>query len=72
MTKTVLFFIQGVTITLSLLMLVFGIIFIVNAFRSEGEVAFGSLVFGILLFLTGGGLLVSSVGELIKKVVNNK
>lgn len=72
MTKAISFFIQGVIITLSILMLAFGIIFVFNAFHSEGEVAFGSLVFGILLFLTGGGLFASSVVGLIKKIVNNK
>jgi len=71
MKKSVSFFIQGVLITLSLLMVIFGLILIANAFHTEGEVAFGSLFFGILLILTGGGLGVSSIAELVKKILHN-
>jgi hypothetical protein len=48
-------------------MVVFGILFIRDVYYSRGEVAFGSLVIGVILLLAGGGLLSSTVAETVRK-----
>ncbi len=60
-------FIFGVFFTLSVMMVVFGILFIRDVYVSKGEVAFGSLIIGIVLLLSGGGLLSSTIAETVRK-----
>jgi uncharacterized membrane protein len=60
-------FVFGVFFTLSIIMVVFGILFIRDVYYSRGEVAFGSLVIGVILLLAGGGLLSSTVAETVRK-----
>ena len=48
-------FVFGVFFTLSIMMIVFGILFIRDVYYSNGgEVAFGSLIAGVILLLAGG------------------
>ena len=63
-------FVFGVFFTLSIMMIVFGILFIRDVYYcSNGEVAFGSLIVGIILLLAGGGLLSSTVAETVRKLL---
>ena len=62
-------FVFGVFFTLSVMMIVFGILFIKDVYLSSGEVAFGSLIIGAVLLLAGGGLLSSTIAETIRKVL---
>lgn len=57
----------GVFFTLSVIMIVFGILFIRDVYVFRGEVSFGSLIFGIILLMVGGGLLSSTIAETIRK-----
>ncbi|MCX5798865.1 MAG: hypothetical protein NTU90_04795 [Proteobacteria bacterium] len=57
----------GVFFTLSVTMIVFGILFIRDVYVFRGEVSFGSLIFGIILLMVGGGLLSSTIAETIRK-----
>jgi hypothetical protein len=60
-------FVFGVFFTLSVTMIVFGILFIRDVYIYRGEVSFGSLIFGIILLMVGGGLLSSTIAETIRK-----
>jgi len=62
-------FVFGVFFTLSIVMIVFGILFIRDVYYSRAEVAFGSLIFGIILLVAGGGLLSSTIAETIRKLL---
>ena len=62
-------FVFGVFFTLSVMMIVFGILFIKDVYLSSGEAAFGSLIIGAVLLLAGGGLLSSTIAETIRKVL---
>ncbi len=62
-------FVFGVFFTLSIVMIVFGILFIRDVYFSRAEVAFGSLIFGIILLVTGGGILSSTIAETIRNLV---
>jgi hypothetical protein len=63
-------FVFGVFFTLSIMMIVFGILFIRDVYYSNGgEVAFGSLIVGVILLLAGGGLLSSTVAETVRKLL---
>jgi hypothetical protein len=59
--------------TFAAMLMVFGVLFMrdvyVSAGSASGEVAFTSLLFGIILLLVGGGLLCSTVAETIKKLM---
>jgi uncharacterized membrane protein YhaH (DUF805 family) len=62
-------FVFGVFFTLSIMMIVFGILFIRDVYYSGNEVAFGSLIIGVVLLLAGGGLLSSTVAETVRKLL---
>ncbi len=73
MHRTLFWFLFGVMFTFSVMLMVFGVLFMRDVFGSvgsgSGEVAFTSLLFGIVLLLVGGGLLCSTVAETIKKLL---
>ena len=60
-------FVFGVFFTLSIIMVVFGILFVRDVYYSRGEAVFGSLLIGVILLLAGGGLLSSTVAETVRK-----
>lgn len=60
-------FIFGVFFTLSVMMIVFGILFIRDVYVSKGEAIFGTLMIGVILLLSGGGLLSSTIAETLRK-----
>jgi uncharacterized membrane protein YhaH (DUF805 family) len=63
-------FVFGVFFTLSITMIVFGILFIRDVYySSSGEVAFGSLIIGVILLFAGGGLLSSTIAETVRKLL---
>jgi hypothetical protein len=63
-------FVFGVFFTLSIMMIVFGILFVRDVYYcSSGEVAFGSLIIGVILLLAGGGLLSSTISETVRKLL---
>lgn len=63
-------FVFGVFFTLSIIMVVFGILFVRDIYYcSGGEVAFGSLILGVILLLAGGGLLSSTISETMRKLL---
>ena len=62
-------FVFGVFFTLSIVMIVFGILFIRDFHVSAGEVAFGSFIVGVVLLLVGGGLLSSTIAETVRKLL---
>lgn len=68
MNRMFFWFIFGVFFTLSMIMIVFGILAIRDVYVSRGEAVFGSLIFGIVLLLVGGGLLSSTIAETIRKL----
>lgn len=68
MYRILLWFLFGVFISLALLMIVFGLLFIKDVYVHRAEASFGSLIFGILLLLAGGGLLSSTIAETVKKL----
>jgi len=51
-------------------MIVFGIPFVRDTYySSNGEVAFGPLIIGVILLLAGGGLLSSTIAETMRKLL---
>jgi hypothetical protein len=68
MNRILLWFLFGVFTSLALLMVVFGILFIKDVYGHSAEASFGSLIFGILLLLVGGGVLSSTIAETIRKL----
>ncbi len=72
MKRLLFWFIFGVFFALSMILIVFGILSVRDVYLQRGEVAFGSLILGIILIMTGGGLLFSSIAETIRKVHKNK
>jgi hypothetical protein len=68
MNKILLWFLFGVFTSLALLMVVFGILFIKDVYGHSAEASFGSLIFGILLLLVGGGVLSSTIAETVRKL----
>jgi hypothetical protein len=73
MRRPFFWFLFGVMFTFAAMLMVFGVLFMrdvyVSAGSASGEVAFTSLLFGIILLLVGGGLLCSTVAETIKKLM---
>lgn len=61
-------FVFGVFISLSLMMIVFGIITIRNVYLDRAHVIFGTVIFGVVLILVGGGILASTIAETIHKL----
>ncbi|HOJ43609.1 MAG TPA: hypothetical protein PK800_05780 [Syntrophorhabdaceae bacterium] len=61
-------FVFGVFCSLSLVMIVFGIITIRDVYINRDHAIFGSVVFGIVLILLGGGILSSTIAETIYKL----
>jgi hypothetical protein len=68
MNRLLFWFIFGVFFALSMILIVFGILSVRDVYLQRGEVAFGSLILGIILIMTGGGLLFSSIAESIRKI----
>jgi len=73
MNQALFWFFFGVMLTFSVLLMVFGVLFVRDVYVSiasaRGDVAFASLLFGIILLLAGGGLLCSTIAETIKKLI---
>lgn len=61
-------FVFGVFVSLSIIMIVFGIITIRDVYVNRVHVVFGSVIFGIVLILAGGGILASTIAETIHKL----
>lgn len=61
-------FVFGVFLSLSLVMIIFGIITIRDVYVNRVHVFFGSVIFGIILILAGGGILASTIAETIYKL----
>jgi len=59
--------------TFAATLMVFGVLFMRDVYVSigsaDGEVAFTSLLFGMILLLVGGGLLCSTIAETVKKLL---
>jgi uncharacterized membrane protein YhaH (DUF805 family) len=68
MNRLLFWFVFGVFFALSMILIVFGILSVRDVYLQRGEVAFGSLILGIILIMTGGGLLFSSIAETIRKI----
>jgi hypothetical protein len=73
MQRALFWFMFGVMFTFAVMLMVFGVLFMRDVYLSvgagSGEVAFTSLLFGIVLLLVGGGLLCSTVAETINKLM---
>jgi hypothetical protein len=73
MGRPLFWFLFGVMFTFAAMLMVFGVLFMrdvyVAAGSANGEVAFASLLFGIILLLVGGGLLCSTIAETVKKLM---
>ncbi len=74
MRRVLFWFLFGVIFTFSVMLMVFGVLFIRDVYTSigseTGAASFASLLFGIVLLLVGGGLLCSTVAETIRKLVS--
>jgi len=70
MNRMFFWFIFGVFFSLSITMIVFGIITISDVYLRRENAIFGSIIFGILLILAGGGILSSTIAETIYKLRN--
>ena len=68
MNRMLLWFLFGVFTSMALLMVVFGALFIKDVYVNRAEASFGSLIFGILLLLAGGGVLSSPIAETVRKL----
>lgn len=68
MNRILLWFLFGVFTSMALLMVVFGALFIRDVYVHRAEASFGSLIFGILLLLAGGGVLSSTIAETVRKL----
>ncbi len=72
MKRMLLWFFLGVVFSLSVMMIVFGIMFIRDVYLHQDEAVFGSFIFGVILLLVGGGLLCSTVAETVQRVFQKK
>ena len=72
MNRLLFWFVFGVFFALSMILIVFGILSVRDVYLQRGEVAFGSLILGVVLIMAGGGLLFSSIAETIRKVRKNR
>ncbi|MCX8111531.1 MAG: hypothetical protein N3D15_09850, partial [Syntrophorhabdaceae bacterium] len=63
MNRMFFWFIFGVFFSLSITMIVFGIIAISDVYYHRQDAVFGSFIFGIILILAGGGILSSTIAE---------
>ena len=72
MQRALFWFLFGVMFTFAVMLMVFGVLFMRDVYWSagsaSGEVAFMSLLLGMILLLVGGGLLCSTVAETVKKL----
>ena len=73
MHRALSWFLFGVMFTFAATLMVFGVLFMRDVYVSigsaDGEVAFTSLLFGMILLLVGGGLLCSTIAETVKKLL---
>lgn len=71
MKSALYWFMFGVGVTFGIMMMVFGMLFIKDVYlslhMSKGDIAFPSLLFGIILLMVGGGLLSSTIATSIRK-----
>jgi hypothetical protein len=72
MKRMLSWFTFGVLLTLSVIMIVFGVLFIKDVYLHSGEAVFGSLLFGIILLVVGGGLLSSTIAETVRKLCQDR
>jgi hypothetical protein len=65
-------FMFGVYMTLGIIMVIFGALFLrtvfISLYLAQGEIAFSSLMLGIVLLMVGGGIVSSSIARYVKKV----
>ncbi len=64
-----MWFLFGVFTSMALLMVVFGVLFIKDVYVNRAEASFGSLIFGVLLLLAGGGVLSSTIAETVRRLL---
>lgn len=69
MSRILLWFLFGVFTSMALLMVVFGVLFIKDVYVNKAEASFGSLIFGVLLLLAGGGVLSSTIAETVRRLL---
>ncbi|HNS78885.1 MAG: hypothetical protein WBJ54_01510 [Syntrophorhabdus sp.] len=69
MSRILLWFLFGVFTSMALLMVVFGVLFIKDVYVNRAEASFGSLIFGVLLLLAGGGVLSSTIAETVRRLL---
>jgi len=69
MSRILLWFLFGVFTSMALLMVVFGVLFIQDVYANRAEASFGSLIFGVLLLLAGGGVLSSTIAETVRRLL---
>lgn len=66
----------GVYVVVGLILLLFGGLFIRHAYislwASDGQIAFPSFLFGVILLMVGGGILFSTLARSIKRAVARK
>lgn len=72
MNRILFWFVFGVVFSLSIIMIALGILSIKDVYLHSGEVAFGSLMLGILLIMAGGGILFSTIAETIRRLCKDK
>jgi len=68
MRRMFLWFVSGMLFSLSVVLIVFGILFIRDVYLYRAETSFGSLILGVILLIVGGGILCSTVAETIRKL----
>jgi hypothetical protein len=72
MNRLLLWFLFGVFFSVSMVMVVFGVLFLRDVYVYRGEVSFGSFIFGMLLVVVGGGLLSSTIAETVRKLTQKQ
>ena len=72
MRRILFWFVFGVFFSLSIILIVFGILCIRDVYIQRAEVSFGSLIMGIILIMAGGGILFSTIAETIGKLFRDK
>ena len=75
--RSVLYWIMfGVYMIVGFVLLLFGVLFLRHAYvalsMSDGTIAIPSLLFGVILFMVGGGILFSAFARSIKRAAARK
>jgi hypothetical protein len=72
MYRMLVWFVSGMLFSLSVVLIVFGILFIRDVYLYRAETSFGSLILGFILIVVGGGLLTSTVAETVRKIAKKE